>query len=188
MKLLKSSLLLCFLSICLISCSDDNDIPEPVNQHEVISDVSLSFTDANGETSTYTYTDPRYREQDYTDPVIQLDTGKVYQVSVKFLDKTDPAHVENITAEVIEEKDDHFVEYGFTNVQLDLIRTDNAETTDSNGVQIGIHTQWTPVEVGQGQVQVTLIHQPESKDTSNPTGDHIGGETDAQVRFDLVIN
>lgn len=187
MKLFKSSLLLCFLSLCLISCSEDNDIPKPVNQHEVISDVTLSFTDAKGETATYTYTDPRYREQDYTTPVIQLDTGEVYQVSVKFLDKTDPAHVEDITAEVIEEKDDHFVEYGFTSVQLDLIRTDNAETTDSNGVQIGIHTQWTPLEAGQGQVQVTLIHQPESKDTSNPNGDHTGGETDAQVRFDLVI-
>lgn len=188
MKNLKYSLLFLVSVLGLTSCSNDDDsAPEAVNETEVITNVTLTFTDDAGTSKTYTYTNPRYRDDSYTAPNIQLESGKTYQVMANFYDKSDPDNPEVKTNEIIEEKDDHFLEYRFTNVNIGLSRTDGDETTDSNGVQIGLHTQWVAGDAGNGTVQVTLVHQPETKDPSDPIGNHTGGETDAQVAFDLTI-
>ncbi len=187
MKTLKPLIYLFIASLVWTGCSDDDNTPVQINEAEVITDVSLTFTESDGAQHTYTYTDPRFRTGDYQAPVINLGAGKTYAVSLTFYDKSNPDAVEDITEEIIAEKDDHFVEYRFTGVEVDLNRTDEAMTTDSNGIPIGLFTRWITGTPAQGQVQVTLIHQPQSKDTSDPLGNHSGGETDAQVMFPIVI-
>lgn len=188
-KMKNTKLILCLFiaSLTLASCSDEVDNPKPVNETEVISDVTLTFTNTDGEATTYTYTDPKYRNNDYLEPTITLQSGKTYDVAANFYDKSDPDKVVDKTTEIIEEKDDHFVEFRFSGANIALTRTDGDETTDSNGIKIGLFSKWTAGNPAEGTVQETLIHQPESKDTSNPNGNHTGGETDAQVTYDLVI-
>lgn len=187
MRIIKSLSLL-FLSIFLFSaCSDDDSIPVPVNEQEIITDVSLTFTDSQGKSATYTYTSPQYRTVDYSSPHIQLAQGEVYTVSLAFYDKSNPDEVEDITAEVKAEKDEHFVEYRFDQTPVHLTRTDDSSSTNSQGIAIGLLTQWSPSTTGEGHVEVTLIHAPASVSTEDPLGNHQGGETDAQVEFDLSV-
>ena len=172
----------------IISCSDDDDsTPEIINEEEVITDVTLTFTDGNGEETTYTFTDPQYRDENYVVPTIQLMSGETYQVETNFYNNSNPNDPEVITEEVIEEKDEHFVTYGFQNLAIDITRTDGASTTDSEGVQIGLSTQWIAGNPSSGDVIVSLIHQPTEKITDPAEGSYTGGETDVQVTFDVEI-
>lgn len=62
--------------LLLVSCDTDKiDHPKPVNQTEIISDVTLTFTDEAGQSTSYTYTDPKYQSNDYEDPVIHSTKG-----------------------------------------------------------------------------------------------------------------
>lgn len=188
MKTINYSIIFFIAAFSLTSCTrDDDNPPKVVNESEVITDVTLTFKDDAGTSKIYTYTNPLYRDDDYIEPLIQLEQDKTYQVMADFYDKSDPDNPEVQTEEITEEKDDHFLEYQFTDVNIGLTRTDPAETTDNNGVQIGLHTQWVAEQAGTGKVQVTLIHQPETKETNNPNGNHTGGETDVEVLFDLNI-
>lgn len=188
MKTINYLIIFFIATLSLTSCTrDDDNPPKVVNQSEVITDVTLTFKDNTGASKTYIYTNPLYRDDDYLEPLIQLEEGKTYQVMANFYDKSDPDNPEVQTEEIIEEKDDHFLEYRFTDVNVNLTRTDTAETTDDNGIQIGLHTQWVAEQAGTGKLQITLIHQPETKDTSDSIGNHTGGETDAEVLFDVNI-
>lgn len=186
MKTLKRITNLILITIVLTSCTND-DIPKQVIETEVITDVTLTFIAEDETESSYTYTDPKYRTDTYEDPIIILNSEETYEVVTHFYNKSNPEEVEDITEEVIEDKDEHFVEYRFFNVDINLTRTDQEESIDSNGIQIGVFTEWEVGEPSQGSVQQTLIHEPETKDTTNPNGDHTGGETDVEVVFDLIV-
>ncbi len=175
------------VSFIAVSCDKDDDDPEAVNEEEVITDVTLTFTDAEGTATTYTYTDPSYRSDDYVAPEIELTSGETYTVSANFYNNSgDESEV--ITEEITEEKDDHFLEFAFSDTNVTLSRSD-ADVIDSNGIHIGLVTSWVAGEASTGSVTVTLIHEPTSKDdTTDPNGSHTGGSTDAQVSFDLTIN
>src|SRR5699024_5112158 len=145
MKTLKFISSLMIIALLFVSCDTDKiDHPEPVNQTEVISDVTLSFTDEDGQSATYTYTDPKYQSNDYEDPVIHLEVGKTYTVKTEFFNKSNPDDIENVTEEVTEEKNDHFLEFRFFDADVTLSRIDGEETTDDNGIQIGLFTKWKP--------------------------------------------
>lgn len=174
-------------AIAFTSCSDDDDAPEVINEEEVITDVTLTFTNESNEETTYTFTDPQYRDENYVEPVILLNEGEIYQVETNFYNNSNPQDPELITTEVQEERDDHFVTYSFSEASIDLNRTDSEASTDSNGVQIGLFTEWITTETSSGEVMVRLIHQPESKDTSDGYGSFTGGETDVEVSFDVEI-
>ncbi len=188
MRLIKFFSLLLLSVVITTSCSDDDSIPEAINEQEIITDVSLTFTDSQGQAVTYTYTDPKYRPADYIAPQIELQQGETYQVNLAFYDKSNPAEIEDITTEVKEERDEHFITYNFATVQIDLARTDEASSTNSAGIPIGINTAWTATATGTGTVEVALIHAPESVDVTNPLGTHQGGSTDVQVEFAIAVN
>lgn len=187
MKTLKYIFFFSLFSPLLSSCLSDDHIPKQVNETEVISDVSLEFTNSKDKKFTYSYTAPKYRSEDYKDPIITLKSGETYQVSTHFYDRSNPDEIEDVTQEVSEEKDDHFLEFKFYNTAIALIRTDQEETTDRNEIPIGLFTQWTAGSPAKGSVRITLIHEPTKKKVDPPIGAHSGGETDAQVDIDLTI-
>jgi len=173
-----------FISSC---SSDDDNTPEIINEEEVITDVTLTFTNAAEGSVTYTYTDEQYRDDSYVAPVISLTSGETYEVETNFYNNSDPEDPELVTEEVEEESDDHFLTYGFSNADVELTRTDSAISTDSDGVQIGLSTEWVAGAAGTGSVLVSLVHQPTEKITEPADGAVVGGETDAAVTFELEI-
>jgi len=186
MKTIKLLFILCALG-SLTACLNDDHIPKQVNESEVITHVKLIFTQQDGTQSNYIYIDPKYRTENYQDPVIKLQTSTPYKVEVEFWDYSNPDDIENVTEEILDEKDDHFITYQFYQTDISLTRLDTEEATDVNGVQIGLTTAWETSLPAKGAVQVTLIHQPEVKETHPASGNHVGGETDVEVTFDLEI-
>ena len=109
-----------FLSILslsiLVSCSSDDDNPDPVNEEEIITTVRLELTPTtSGETVVFQSQD---LDGDGPNAPVVTITGNisastVYDGEIEFLNELeDPA--EDITLEVLEEGDEHQVFYTFT--------------------------------------------------------------------------
>lgn len=166
-------------SILLTSCSDD-DSPEPINEEELITRVVLDITET-GTTNTQTVT---WNEGD-SNPNVVLEASKSYDVEISFFDASNPADIEDITVEVIEEADEHFV--FFDNTSTITINNASDDIEDSDGVKIGVKTVWTaPAGTTAGVVRAFLIHEPTTK--TGDTRSDFGGETDVQVDFNVVVN
>ncbi len=187
MKTIKILSILFISVLSFTACSSDDDLPQVINEEEVITDVSLEITNATGETAVYTFTDPQYRDETYVSPVILLEENATYMVEARFYNKSNPNNPEDITAEIKEERNAHFVTYAFANANVDLERTDGADAIDSDGIPIGISTKWTTNATASGEMVVRLIHEAEVKDITNPNGSVVGGETDVEAIFDLEI-
>lgn len=173
----KSITLLLLCGILAMSCSDDD--PKPVNEQETITRVTLTFTEAGGGAEqAYVY------NVGETVPVIEMADGTAYDVRITFEDASDPADVEDITAEVVEEADDHYVFYQINDASFTLENADN-DIEDSSGTSIGLYTVWTPTGTDNGTVTVYLIHEPTSK--TGTVRDDFGGEDDVQITFDVTI-
>ena len=166
-------------SVLLTSCSDD-DNPDPIIDQEVITRVTLTITET-GTTNVQTIT---WNEGD-SNPNIVLEPSKSYNVEIGFFDASDPADVENITEEVIELADEHFV--FFDNTSSITITNASDDIEDSEEIKIGIKTVWTsPAGTTAGLVRTFLIHEPATK--TGDTRTDFGGETDVQVDFNVVVN
>tara|TARA_A200000113_G_scaffold222671_1_gene236696 strand:+ start:2101 stop:2658 length:558 start_codon:yes stop_codon:yes gene_type:complete len=170
--------LLTLLGFVLLQCSKDD--PEPVNEEETITSVTLTISASNESTQNIKWVE---RGQA---PQVTLKANTTYSVEVGFLDESDPTDVEDITEEVIEEADEHFVFYdnGLSGLSIQSASND---IFDSAGLATGIRTTWqTEAEGSQGTVRVILIHEPTSK--TGETRTSLGGETDVEVDFSIIIN
>lgn len=174
------------LSVFLHSCSDDDDASVDqnidANEEELITTVNLEFRNSNGDLSTFSFRDPD--GDGGNAPVIQtieLDKGEEYSVLAKFLDESDPDDVEDITAEILEEDDEHLICFEATNVDgLTITRTD----TDGE-FEVGLESAWIISDTAvsnSGVVQLVLKHQPGVKDGSCAPGD-----TDVEVDFPFQL-
>ena len=121
----------------LTSCSDDDDggSPEPINEEEVITTMTVTLTDPDGTTKQFQITDSD--GEGSNPPVLSaddLDANTVYAGSVEFLNELeDPA--EDITEEVAEEDEEHQVFYvpsGGLNVDVEYL------DLDPNGNPVGL--------------------------------------------------
>ncbi len=184
-KMRKSILALSLTTFALFSCTDDNE-PEPVNEEELITTVSLVFAGDNGETKTFTFQDLDGTGPDT--PTVSLDTlspNTTYSVNVLFLNATEnPA--ESITDEVREEGTDHQVFFGISpTLNISFMYND----ADSEGKPIGLLTDFTTGAASSGKLAVILRHEPNKSAANVSDGDitNAGGETDIEVEFDVVI-
>lgn len=166
-----------FITVLTVQCSKDDETPEEINEEETINRVTLTVTSPGG-SNTYTWNEGE------TIPTVNLTANAVHQVSISFFDATDPSDVEDITEEVIEEADEHFVFYEVANASLTIASASN-DVVDADGVSINIHTEWTAGAAGSGTVRAVLIHEPTSK--SGTTRSDLGGSTDVELDFPVTI-
>ena len=174
-----------FTALLISSCSSDEDevdeIPELINEQEVITTVVLTFDSSDNPTQTIRWA----VEEDNSSKVINLKANTAYQVGISFLDETDPSDVEDITEEVIEEADDHQVFYDFSDVSISYSSGTN-DTIDSDGNPVYLNSLWTASSSGSGIVQAFLIHEPTSK--TGTSRDSFGGETDVAIDIPITIS
>ena len=165
-----------FITSCHRGEMDADDIPQ-----EDLSDILLKVTDiTTNQTATYDY-----QVNSATLPNVKLQSGHTYDVAVIFLNGNEDA-----TEEIIQAKDEHFLVYNFIGADINLTRTDSAESTRADGARVGLKTRWTVNSVAAtgSQLILTLYHEPatvsEEKNGSE-WGKQTGGETDAQGTFNL---
>lgn len=166
-----------FTFLAITSCGDDDE-PAVINEEETITKVRLTVTKKDSSTSkTYDWTAS-------SKPDITLEPNTSYRVEAQFLDESDPNDVEDITKEVIKEKDEHFVFYDTTVSGL-TFDSATGDTIDSNKIPINLVTLWKTTGETNGVVKIFLIHEPTTK--SGDSRDDFGGETDIEVDFKVTI-
>jgi len=191
-----------FAILLLAACGDDGG--GTINPPEVITTVTLTFTPgALGTTVIAEFDDP---DGDGGDPPtidpIDLVDGATYTLTVGFENRLeDPP--EDITVEVEDEGDEHQIFFTGTAVdgpasdQPGAPLTHSYDDQDANGLPIGL-SNTIVAATGTGELTVTLRHMPPVNETPTKTADSamqvseggfsaIGGETDAQVDFDVTV-
>lgn len=185
---------------CMVSCSDDDDPMEMENEEEeVISQVRLTFTPDNGEdaiVATWLDADGEGSGAPTIDN-IELEEDVTYTMDIE-LTNTLGTTDEDITAEIMEEDDEHMFFFSFTdglfsdptgNGNFDN-RSDpiNYNDQDGNGNPVGLSTTWTAgehTESGGGDFRIVLKHKPDGLKTA--TSGASDGGTDIDITFPLSI-
>jgi hypothetical protein len=191
---------LLFSAVAIVSCSDDDEAPEEEEELEVITNVTLVFTNTADDTDVVTVNavDPDgLGAQDLVvDPEgITLSVDTTYDLSFVILNALeDPA--EDIGEEIEEEDDEHQFFFSFTadafanptgNGNVDTAADPiNYNDTDGNGNPLGLSTTWTTgsAPVAGGNFTARLQHQPDVKTDSSGAND---GDTDFNLSFVLNI-
>jgi hypothetical protein len=176
-----------FSLVLLHACKKDEDlpnVPQPViNEPEEITTVELHVESMTDMSHVHFYwSDPD--GPGGNDPVIDdivLDSGHVYKVEIDFLDESGTTP-ENITAQILEEDDEHII--CFETEPTALADALTIVRTDSDGTyEVGLDSEWTTSARASGTLKIKLKHQTGGiKDgTCEP------GDTDIEVVFNLTI-
>lgn len=172
-------------SFLLISCSGDD--PEPVNEEEIITTITVVLS-ANGQNNVTLQS--RDLDGDGPNaPIIQvtggaLATNTTYDGVITISNETvSPA--EDITAEVRQEDEEHQF---FFQVSGSLTGSAYSDQ-DANGNPVGLNFQVTTGATGPGTLLITLRHQPDKNAQGVANGDitNAGGETDISQTFNLSV-
>jgi len=188
----KRILVACLVSSSLLfSCKKDPDqvaTPQKPNEGEVITTVTMEFTDTESPFSKTTATirdpDGKVGNDAVQVDTIKLQANRTYNVEVLLLDETKNP-IDTISQEVEEEGDEHQFFYTKTNADMEIKSID----ADKNGVPIGLKTIITTggATTGKnGTLLVTLKHQDDKKPKSGE-GDINIGDTDIEVPFPVII-
>ena len=168
---------LLIISTLITACGEEN--PPPVNEEELITTLTLTFTDsantANVITATFRDTDGDGGTAPTQFDTIRLEAGKTYFTEITLLDES-KTPAENISEEVLEEANDHHFFFHATGANLTVTYEDL--DTNSPPLPVGLSTKWVTGSASNGTTQVILKHQPEVKN-----GTETPGETDVDVTF-----
>jgi hypothetical protein len=173
-----------FATALLVACSNnENNIPAPVNEEEVITTLTVTLTPNGGGTPIILQT--RDLDGDGPNaPVIDvsdnLTSGIIYNGAIVLLNETvNPP--ENITEEVEEEGEEHQF---FYTVAGGLDVTTSYNNFDGDGNPIGTAFTLTAGAASTGTLTFTLRHEPTKPNTG--LGD-AGGETDIASTFNVTV-
>lgn len=184
MRNLKFLSLVVFAGLLFTSCSnDDDDTPEPVNEEEVITTLTVTLAPV-GDGTPITLQTQDLDGDGPNAPVVtvsgNLIAGTSYNGSLVLLNETEtPA--ENITEEVEEEDEDHQF---FYTIDGGLDVTTEYGNLDGDGNPLGTEFTLTAGAASSGSITFTLRHQPKKP---NSGLDDAGGETDIAARFNVTV-
>ncbi|WP_420601314.1 type 1 periplasmic binding fold superfamily protein [Flagellimonas sp.] len=190
-----------FLSLALIagqlfvSCSNDDDTPEEVNEEETITTMTVALVPTSGTTVTLSSRD--LDGDGPNAPVIQvsgsLAENTTYSGTVVLLNETEtPA--EEVNEEIEGEAAEHqffFAVGGNLNATTAYDDQESDYVSDETGENftttnpVGIEFTLTTTDASTGTLTVTLRHEP--KKPNNGTLADAGGETDITQTFNLTI-
>lgn len=169
--------------------------PEPENDEETITEITLSFSDSAGNILVTKAVDPDGDGPEnlvFDDP-LTLKTSTDYTLTIELFNGIAN---EDITAEVQQEGDEHQLFFGwseglFTQPEGTGNITDAAGNVnyldgDVNSLPLGIVTQWVTGTMTGSEMdfQVILKHQPDIKSETSTAQD---GETDLDLTFQLML-
>ncbi|SRX53899.1 type 1 periplasmic binding fold superfamily protein [Aequorivita sp. CIP111184] len=172
-----------FATVLFVSCSKDDDTPEPVNEEEVITTMTVTLAPNGGGTPITLQT--RDLDGDGPNaPVISvsgnLATGVAYNGTIVLLNETvNPPEI--ITEEVEEEAEEHQF---FYTIGGGLEVSTAYSNFDADGNNLGTQFTLTADATSSGTLTFTLRHLPTKPNTG--LGD-AGGETDIAATFNVTV-
>lgn len=186
MKHQANKIVILFLAVAFSACNKKTT-PKPVEQ-ELITTVKLLVTNGAGFVQTFIYK-VENGIGSTTTGTIRIDTIKLapsttYSVTTElYNEKTTPA--ENITNEVLDEKNAHLFLYQSVSASGAGSITFSNGSKDGNNLPFNQTITFATGSAGDGSLQVNLIHEPTNKNGASP--DLSGGETDAQAVYPVKI-
>ena len=183
---MKTTKLLSFLmlgSIFLLSCSSDDDNPDPVNEEELITTMTVTLTPQGGGT-TITLQSQDLDGDGPNAPVItvsgNLAANATYNGGIVLLNEAE-SPAENITEEVEEEAEEHQFIFSIAGALTAVDYTD----ADGNGNPVGLTFTLETGDAGAGSITITLRHEPTKPNDGTLAG--AGGETDIAQSFQVTV-
>ena len=172
-------LLMGLLSVVIISCSKDDDSPEPINEEEVITTMTVVLNPGN-----ITLKSQDLDGDGPNPPSVtvsgNLSANTTYNGSIEFLNELE-SPAEDITEEVEEEDDEHQVIFVSSGVALSVSDLNK----DGNGNDLGTQFSLNTAAAGSGTLRIVLRHEPDKP--NNGTLADAGGETDIDVSFNVTV-
>ena len=172
-------LLVGLLSVVIISCSKDDDSPEPINEEEVITTMTVVLNPGNITLKSQDLDGDGPNAPNVTVSG-NLSANTTYTGSVTFLNELE-SRAEDITEEVEEEDDEHQVIFVSSGVALSV----SDLNTDGNGNDLGTQFSLSTAAVGSGTLRIVLRHEPTKPNDGTLAG--AGGETDIDVSFNVTV-
>lgn len=180
------------LVLFTLGCEDDDD-PVIENPEEVITNITLTLTPSGGGGGgapvILAFSDPD--GDGGTDPTLlvsgPLAANATYSGSLTLTNASNPSAVEDITAEVRAEDEEHQAFY-IVGGGANLTATYTG-TPDANGDPVGLETEMTTGAASSGTLRIVLLHEPNKGASGLNIGnpDPAGGESDVDIRFDITI-
>ena len=87
----------------------------------------------------------------------------MYTASIYFYDASNPNDIEDITPEIREEVNEHYILYEKAGVSNLTITSSASDISGSDGIPINMVTDWSTGGAESGNVVVHLIHEPTIK-------------------------
>ena len=191
-NIMKTSKLFIATLFCLTfitSCSDDDDNPTPVLEEELITNVSLTFVnDADANDVVVLANVAPDGQEGASNNIINgsFTSGATYSLRLSLLNAEDADDVEDVlNDDIIPEADEHFFVYAVNGINLTVTR-DSDDIEGPNGSNLGVNTTWVAGAASTGNVQIRLVHEPESVDDSDEFGSSTGGSEDVNITFQGV--
>lgn len=172
-------LLVGLLSVVIISCSKDDDSPEPINEEEVITTMTVVLNPGNITLKSQDLDGDGPNAPNVTVSG-NLSANTTYTGSVTFLNELE-SPAEDITEEVEEEDDEHQVIFVSSGVALSV----SDLNTDGNGNDLGTQFSLSTAAAGSGTLRIVLRHEPTKPNDGTLAG--AGGETDIDVSFNVTV-
>ena len=180
MKFFKYALLAS--TLIFASCSDDDDnTPEPVNEEEVITTLTVTL-ESGSDTVVMQYQDLDGDGPDAATVTVSgsLNANTTYDGSIVLLNETE-SPAENVTEEIEEEDLDHQF---FYTVGSGLDVAAEYVDADSEGNPLGLSFILNTGVASSGGLTFTLRHEPNKPNTGL---ENAGGSTDIEVTFDVTV-
>lgn len=183
MKTIKSILLLAFIGLSFVACSDDDNAPAPVNEEETITTMRITLVPEGGGTNITIQTQDLDGDGPNTpvrDISGNLTANTTYTGSIVFLNETE-SPAEDITEEVEEEDDEHQVFY----IPSGSISNITYNDQDGDGNPLGLAFTLETGAAGNATLEVSLVHEP--KKPNDGTLADAGGETDFTDTYAITV-
>ena len=177
-----------FCLTLITSCSSDDDNPPPVNPEEIITNVTLTFTNNADATDIVVLASVAPDGQDGTSNESvtgNFTAGATYDLSLAITNASETPADDVLNDDIIPEADEHFFSYAVNNINLTMTR-DGDDINGPNGSKLGVNTTWVAGAASTGNVQITLTHEPTSTDDSDGFGTATGGSEDLNITFNNV--
>ncbi len=172
-----------FSGLLFTACSSDDDVPEPVNEEEVITTLTVSLS-TDGSATPITLITRDLDGDGPNPPVItvsgNLAAGTTYNGTIVLLNET-VTPPENITEEVEEEDDEHQF---FYTVGSGLNVTTEYGNFDGDGNPLGTEFTLITGAASSGTLTFTMRHEPKKPNTGLADA---GGETDIAASFNVTV-